>query len=1064
MSRSPPHTATSTLTSSPRAPPTPPPDSHSRSFSSSPCTSTADNDAAAPAATAPSCTSSPSLSTVLQPTLASALASPPVSFPASRASPPAPPPPVPSLAFSPPTSYSFPTSVSSPAWFPSFDPAASPEQSPLVPSFSSTTLVDSPLLSPPRKSECKARVAYSAVHDFEPKHSALAHGLEDGEIVVGEQPASKELEPGQMDIDIDLPSQHPSAAIPARVPLPASPPSSVSTSATTAPTNPTAASQTTALQSNLTPTHALADKDKTPNVYINGLPPNFPEDQLFALAAPFGSVRSVRSFTRHVGDAETGYGFVLFDDIASAERCINSLRRYRNLHPTFSKVCALSGFLNVPADERRLLQQVHKIPGTVYSHVRPALASASASASASSAPSSDHGRGAASSLNGWEQESEGAGSGDSTFKARMERLSDRASTNLYIEGCVAGLSSFPRALLARADGAGVQAAAEHRRRGECALRRVLSLVLSARRGLTGRGQTLAALVSPYAIRSSRFFQTRLSTPPRIIAFVRLETRAAAEEIIERLHGRMVRGWNDPGSRISVRFADTAEQRELRRQERAARDDEHGQPSGQLSIAQATLLNLRGGALGDRPPVIGSAPGPKRVHVDEREREFQAARAEEEGYEFDFQSNAAHGRAFEVDYSRAPGLGLGPGPARFPHRGVFGQQQTQAQAQRMNPAMASLLESLQAQAQAQRGREQLYAPDAGADYRALQQQQQQQQQLAALSLGVRPFVPRGLGLGGGGGGAAQAGGYTPTEEFILRARSDSLQQHAGGKRRPVPLDLHAAQGVEHDAPGAAAVNIGMGVRGYRAQAATLSFAHAHGFEREAPGLMAEDDFHAAHQMQRPFDTGDRIMNQLDGAGAHGLHSSSNSSGIRISRHSSQQQQQQQYLPSVRAQNPNQTHEFGPHAPARNQSLSNQQTHHYQHQHNLSGPGNARTTTTIRPAPANNNSTMHMHSNSLGNNSNSNNGIYHDERGARHNGGSPHLMYSSKPPPQAPIDLEQASPPLVSPALTYSSRSSTAAFSPATPFFGSFDADEATFRAPHAQLDAKGKRVNTRTATR
>ncbi|KAF8996227.1 hypothetical protein BDQ17DRAFT_1364633, partial [Cyathus striatus] len=41
------------------------------------------------------------------------------------------------------------------------------------------------------------------------------------------------------------------------------------------------------------------------------------------------------------------------------------------------------------------------------------------------------------------------------------------------------------------------------------------------------------------------------------------TRAGAEEIIERLHGRMVRGWNDPGSRISVRFADTSEQRELR---------------------------------------------------------------------------------------------------------------------------------------------------------------------------------------------------------------------------------------------------------------------------------------------------------------------------------------------------------------------------------------------------------------------------------------------------------------------------------------------------------------------
>src|SRR5271154_5642 len=96
---------------------------------------------------------------------------------------------------------------------------------------------------------------------------------------------------------------------------------------------------------------------------------------------------------------------------------------------------------------------------------------------------------------------------------------------------------------------------------------------------------LAVLTAPFAIKSSRFFQTKLSHPPRIIAFVRyvyssifiyissfpiklfpflrLETREAAEEIIERLHGRMVRDWDDRGSRISVRFADTSEQRELR---------------------------------------------------------------------------------------------------------------------------------------------------------------------------------------------------------------------------------------------------------------------------------------------------------------------------------------------------------------------------------------------------------------------------------------------------------------------------------------------------------------------
>lgn len=65
----------------------------------------------------------------------------------------------------------------------------------------------------------------------------------------------------------------------------------------------------------LQPTSSPAPPDspgfKSPNVYINGLPPHYPEDQLFALAKPFGTVRSVRSFTRHVGERESGYGFVL---------------------------------------------------------------------------------------------------------------------------------------------------------------------------------------------------------------------------------------------------------------------------------------------------------------------------------------------------------------------------------------------------------------------------------------------------------------------------------------------------------------------------------------------------------------------------------------------------------------------------------------------------------------------------------------------------------------------------------------------------------------------------------
>jgi RNA recognition motif-containing protein len=51
---------------------------------------------------------------------------------------------------------------------------------------------------------------------------------------------------------------------------------------------------------------------RTPNVYVNGLPPNFPEEQLLAIAREFGPVQSVRTFTRHVADRPSGYGFILY--------------------------------------------------------------------------------------------------------------------------------------------------------------------------------------------------------------------------------------------------------------------------------------------------------------------------------------------------------------------------------------------------------------------------------------------------------------------------------------------------------------------------------------------------------------------------------------------------------------------------------------------------------------------------------------------------------------------------------------------------------------------------------
>ncbi|KAJ7487991.1 hypothetical protein FB451DRAFT_1126403 [Mycena latifolia] len=958
-SHSPPSTPTpvaddstpATQNSPPRAPPTPPPECDP----SPRITNAADFPAISTASSSPSQSTLTSFPSQGHPTFASVVSSPSV----------------PSL----------PTSVSSPAWFPPFD-ATSPE-SPLVPSSSSATLVD-PCLSPPASPPSKSTPApTSSPPSPEIIHEIKQSTLEEGEIVSQLSEAEglmkdlglqdpvcipKDADSGQILADSPvLPSQPhfspPRAPSRPTIPLPPvdsdpphfSPPRQREESARPHKNNESAAP-------------APAEPEKTPNVYINGLPPNFPEDQLFALAAPFGEVRSVRSFTRHVGDAETGYGFVLFATIAAAEKCINNLRRYRNLHPTFSK-------------------QMHKIPGTMYSQPRPASDHA-----ASATPS-------ASSLAGWEQESAGDGSADSTFKAKMERLADKMSTNLYIEGLPLSIDE----------------------------------------------PTLAALVSPYSIRSSRFFQTKLSSPPRIIAFVRLETRSAAEEIIERLHGRMVRGWNDPGSRISVRFADTSEQRELRRTERLAREGD--QASNQLSIAQATLLNLRGKELHARAPIAAATR--LNAYSDEYS-DFQSSASQ-------FQSSAYPSSDFEVDYSRVP--------ARYPHSlpaqqslNHFDQQPlpTHSASQRMNPTMASLLDSLQASGAAFRDRD-VYAPDA-MTYRTLQQQQQQ---LASLSNvhSLRSYVPQGLGIA-----PAQTHvhpGYTATEEFILRARSNSLPQ----KRRPVPLDLNQAR--HHDMESGAA-NINMGVRGYRAQASTLSFPHQqqHGLSSmfDPQDSMNEEEFHAAssiphqiqvHRPQQQFDNADRIMNQLN---AHSLHTQhTNMNTVRIPRnHNQSQHQQHQPLPAS-ARAPSQNHDFG--FNARNQPLSaNQQTHHYQHSLPPTSNAHARNMTNIRPAQANNMMNMN-NSNNLG----TSNGIYErtarDVGQRRHNGHGA-SSYNGSHVYSAASEVDQASPPLVSPALTYSSRSS-AAFSPTTPFFGSFDEDE-TFRAP--QMDGKGKKSNSRTATR
>ncbi|KAJ7917215.1 hypothetical protein B0H13DRAFT_1870567 [Mycena leptocephala] len=405
-------------------------------------------------------------------------------------------------------------------------------------------------------------------------------------------------------------------------------------------------------------------------------------------------------------------------------------------------------------------------------------------------------------------------------QAKMERLSDKSSTNLYIEGLPLSIDEA----------------------------------------------TLSALVSPYSIRSSRFFQTKLSSPPRIIAFVRLETRSAAEEIIERLHGRMVRGWNDPGSRISVRFADTSEQRELRVTDGAI-NSRWGSGFKQLSIAQATLLNLRGKELHTRPPINASS-----THMDDFHEDTYGH----------FQSNAPYPESdFEVDYSRVP--------ARYPHSlpaqqplNHFGQhQQLPAAPQRMNPAMASLLDSLQASGtgSAFRGHD-VYAQD-GIDYRTLQQQQ-----LASLSnthsfSNPRPFVPHGLGIGPA---QTQAHAATRRQRSLSCARGRTRCRRSAGPSRSI-------------SPRRA-------ITRWTPSARTSAWAF-HEHERGGlPRRVVDPHQLPGRPQQQQFENGERIMKQLN---AHALHTQQQQHTNTSSRLPRTQSQQQQHL-SASLRGPSQNHDF------------------------------------------------------------------------------------------------------------------------------------------------------------
>ncbi|CAE6478633.1 unnamed protein product [Rhizoctonia solani] len=86
------------------------------------------------------------------------------------------------------------------------------------------------------------------------------------------------------------------------------------------------------------------------NIHIQNLPEHYEDAELTALCEEFGSIVSVRVFRRPVAappnrrlpdGQHSTYGFVLFDTIASAENCVNTLRRrYKNIYPSFARQAA----------------------------------------------------------------------------------------------------------------------------------------------------------------------------------------------------------------------------------------------------------------------------------------------------------------------------------------------------------------------------------------------------------------------------------------------------------------------------------------------------------------------------------------------------------------------------------------------------------------------------------------------------------------------------------------------------------------------------------------------------
>lgn len=555
---------------------------------------------------------------------------------------------------------------------------------------------------------------------------------------------------------------------------------------------------------------------------------------------------------------------------------------------------------------------------------------------------------------------------------------------------------------------------------------------------------------------------------------------------------MVRGWNDTGSRISVRFSDTSEQRELRvchfcllpcidflrvfppqRTERAAREGE--QSPARLTIAQAALLNLRGQELRVQ---AAAASMQSQLPLPALTFDRRTIRPLPEHARFSEYSTNAYvpSPAFTVDYSLAPGRPYirsqtpGHNSPYHHHASLPSDVRTPA----MDPTMAALLDSLRGGGVPFQSANSYSGGQSGA-YQDLPHHHT----LNHGGLNALDDIAYGISYEGDAGAVHPRSGYTATEEFIMRAHADS---NVSQRRRPPPLDLVRRRRADSDAN----ANIGVGVRGYRTQASAVSLPHQQQqqYQTFSPSpvmeplpQMDEENFHTniAHndyrQPQSQIQTGDGPRSTMTKHN-HRIHPAHVNARLSRDHAPAQQQTQQQAQnqPSlVQAPSPNpnlhhyqQAHLRSSTLPHRTTPTANQHQRHYQHS-SMSIPNSNSGTRSNQLNNNNNSNAMNKNinisiSDAVGiydggdrtDGISSNNGIHYDSK--------THHRHHHHPDVAAPprnyraqnqnfYEVDQTSPSLVSPSLTYSSHTPST-LSPATPFFGSFGGQAEGFadRAP------------------